>query len=75
MKKLQDISKKIFKKAWFDPERTIFQEKILGPADTSISQIIIEEAQLYGSGSRDLNTTVSNIKRRSDEAIKEAAVE
>ncbi len=64
-----------FKKAWFDPERTIFQEKILGPADTSISQIIIEEAQLYGSGSRDLNTTVSNIKRRSDEAIKEAAVE
>ena len=64
-----------FKKAWFDPERTIFQEKILGPADTSISQILIEEAQLYGSGSRDLNTTVSNIKRRSDEAIKEAAVE
>ncbi len=60
-----------FKKAWFDPEREILQEKIIGPADTSISQIIIEEAQLYGSGSRDLDTTVANIKSRSDEAIKD----
>ena len=67
------ISLEDFKKAWFDPDREIHSEKIIGPADTSISQIIIEEAQLYGAGSRDLTTAVSNIKSRSDEAIKEAA--
>ena len=46
-------------------------EKIIGPADASISQIVIEESQLYGSGSKDLDAAAEAIKKRSDAAIKE----
>lgn len=60
-----------FKNAWFDPERKILSEKIIGPADGTISQIIIEESQLYGAGSKSIDDTVNSIKQRSDSAIKE----
>lgn len=60
-----------FKTAWFDPDRKIISEKIIGPADTTINQIIIEEAQLYGAGSKTLEDAVSSITQRADTAISE----
>lgn len=68
-----NISVEDFKKAWFDKDRKVYDEKIIGPADTTINQIIIEEAQLYGAGSKSLDDTVSAVKKRADEAIKEEA--
>lgn len=58
-----------FKAAWFDPNRKMISEKVIGAADTTIGQVIIEEAQLYGSGSKSLENVVGSIKKRSDEAI------
>lgn len=63
------ITTEDFKAAWFDSNRTVYPEKIIGPADTTINQIIIEEAQLYGAGSKSLDDTVASIKKRADEAI------
>ena len=61
-----------FKAAWFDPARKVLSEKIVGTADTTISQIWTSEAPLYGMGQQDLDTTMQNILDRSNEAIKEA---
>lgn len=61
-----------FKAAWFDPTRKVLSEKIVGIADTTISQIWTSEAPLYGMGQQDLDTTMQNILDRSNEAIKEA---
>ena len=61
-----------FKAAWFDPARKVLSEKIVGTADTTISQIWTSEAPLYGMGQQDLDTTMQNIFDRSNEAIKEA---
>ena len=61
-----------FKAAWFDPTRKVLSEKIVGTADTTISQIWTSEAPLYGMGQQDLDTTMQNILDRSNEAIKEA---
>ena len=61
-----------FKAAWFDPTRKVLAEKIVGAADTTISQIWTSEAPLYGMGQQDLDTTMQNILDRSNEAIKEA---
>ena len=61
-----------FKAAWFDPTRKVLAEKIVGAADTTISQIWTSEAPLYGMGQQDLDTTMKNILDRSNEAIKEA---
>ena len=60
------------KAAWFDPTRKVLSEKIVGTADTTISQIWTSEAPLYGMGQQDLDTTMQNILDRSNEAIKEA---
>ena len=61
-----------FKAAWFDPNRKVLSEKIVGTADTTISQIWTSEAPLYGMGQQDLDTTMQNILDRSNETIKEA---
>lgn len=66
-----NITVEDFKNAWFDSERKVLSEKIIGPADGTISQIIIEESELYGSGSKSLDDAASAIKSRSDAAIKE----
>lgn len=66
-----NITVEEFRAAWFDPDRKIIPEKIIGPADTTINQIIIEEAQLYGAGSKSLEDAVSSITTRADEAIAE----
>lgn len=60
------------KAAWFDSSRKVLSEKIVGTADTTLSQIWISEAQLYGQGQQDIDTTMNNIQQRSNEAIKEA---
>lgn len=60
-----------FKKAWFDPNRIIYPEKIIGPADTTINQIWDEEGKLYGQGQKGLEDAINAIKRRSDQAIKD----
>lgn len=65
------ITAEELKKAWFDPSRKLIAEKIVGPADASISQIWIEEGQLYGQGMKDIDEAIASIKARADEAIKE----
>ncbi|MCI8404675.1 MAG: extracellular solute-binding protein [Clostridia bacterium] len=65
------ITTEDFRSAWFDADRKVLSEKIIGPADATISQIVIEEAQLYGSGSKDIDTAAEAVKKRSDAAIKE----
>ncbi len=66
-----NITTEDFRSAWFDADRKVLSEKIIGPADATISQIVIEESQLYGSGSKDLDAAADAIKKRSDAAIKE----
>ena len=61
-----------FKAAWFDADRKVLSEKVVGTADTTISQIWTSEAPLYGMGQQDIDTTMQNIQERSNEAIKEA---
>ena len=66
-----NITVEDFRKAWFDKDRKVLSEKIIGPADATISQIVIEESQLYGSGSKSLDDAVNSIQTRADAAIKE----
>lgn len=65
------ISADEFKAVWFDPDRKILSEKIVGTADTTISQIWVEEARLYGQGQQELDKTMQNIQERSNKAIAE----
>lgn len=71
-KATDDIPAEQFKAAWFDADRKVLSEKVVGTADTTISQIWTSEAPLYGMGQQDLDTTMKNIFSRSNEAIKEA---
>lgn len=66
-----NITVEDFKNAWFNPDRKILPEKIMGPADGTIIQIVIEESELYGAGSKSLDDAVNSIKTRSDAAIKD----
>lgn len=65
------ISAEMFQAAWFDPNRTILSEKIIGTADGTIGQIWLEEARLYGQEQQELDKTMSNIQERSNKAISE----
>ncbi|MGI5989679.1 MAG: ABC transporter substrate-binding protein [Lachnospiraceae bacterium] len=65
------ITSEAFRDAWFDPDRKMLSEKVVGPADTTISQIWTSEAPLYGMGQQDLETTMTNILNRANEAIAE----
>lgn len=60
------------KAAWFDSNRKNLSEKIVGVADTTLSQIWVSEGQLYGQGQQDIDTTINNIQERANEAIEEA---
>lgn len=66
-----ELSVEDFKKAWFDNSRKALSEKIIGDGSAEISQIIIEEGQLYGQGAQDIDTAVEKIVKRATEAIKE----
>lgn len=66
------ITAEAFKAAWFDASRKVLSEKVVGPADTTISQIWTSEAPLYGMGQQDLDATMQNILTRSDAAIQDA---
>ena len=46
----------------------------MGTADTTISQIWIDETQLYGMGQQDIDTTMKNLQDRSNAAIQEAGI-
>lgn len=65
------ITADMLKSAWFDANRAILSEKVVGTADTTISQIWTSEGQLYGSGQQDIDTTMTNIQTRANDAIKE----
>ncbi len=65
------ISVEDFKAAWFDSNRTALSEKIIGVGDAAISQIIIEEGQLYGQGAQDIDTTITKIQERGNKAIQD----
>lgn len=69
-----DIPAEQSKAAWFDADRKVLSEKVVGTADTTISQIWTSEGPLYGMGQQDLDTTMKNIFNRSNEAIKEAGL-
>ncbi len=60
-----------FKAAWFDKDRKAISEKIIGLGDAQISQIVIEESQLYGQGAQDIDTTVTKILDKANIAITE----
>lgn len=60
-----------FSTAWFDSNRAALPEKIIGPGSSEISQIIIEEGQLYGQGAQDIDSAVKKIMERSEHAIKQ----
>ncbi|ADO77012.1 extracellular solute-binding protein family 1 [Halanaerobium praevalens DSM 2228] len=66
-----NISTADFKKAWFDPKRKIYSEKLIGVADTTINQIWDEEGKLYGQGQKSLESAIKAIKSRADQAIKD----
>lgn len=63
------ITTDMLKTSWFDADRKILSEKIIGTADTAISQIWVEEARLYGQGQQELEKTMQNIQERSNKAI------
>lgn len=65
------ITAEEFKAAWFDTSRKLIPEKIVGPADAAISQIWVEEGQLYGQGMKDIDEAIASVKARADEVIKE----
>lgn len=69
------ITTEDFMKGWFDSERNYIDEKITGPADTVINQIVTEETLLYGQGGKSLEDTMASIKERADAAIAEAEAE
>lgn len=71
----EGITAEEFKAAWFDQDRTMISEKIIGTADATISQIWIEEGQLYGQGAKSLDDAIAAVKERSDTAIAEALEE
>ncbi|QGQ98093.1 extracellular solute-binding protein [Paenibacillus psychroresistens] len=56
-------------KAYFDNNLGYVQEKIIGPAATEYSNIILQEAELYLIGKRSLDDTVKAIKEKADAAI------
>ncbi|WMC94145.1 ABC transporter substrate-binding protein [Kineothrix sp. MB12-C1] len=60
-----------FKAAWFDSNRKALSEKIIGAGSSEISQIIIEEGQLYGQGAQDIDSAISKIAARAKEAIEQ----
>lgn len=65
------ITADMFKSAWFDLNRTILSEKIMGTADSTIGQIWTEEASLYGQGQQSLEDTMAHIQERANNAISE----
>ncbi len=69
------ITTEDFMAGWFDSSRNYISEKIVGTADTVINQIVTEESLMYGQGAKSLEDTMSSIKSRADEAIKEAQAE
>ena len=66
------ISAEALKAAWFDNSRGILSEKVVGTADTTISQIWVDECLLYGMGQQDIDTTMQNLQNRANAAIQEA---
>ena len=66
------ISAEALKAAWFDNSRGILSEKVVGTADTTISQIWVDECLLYGMGQQDIDTTMQKLQDRANAAIQEA---
>lgn len=57
--------------AWYNPDITLINEKVVGTADSYINQLFIEEGELYLLGKQDIETTMKNIKEKADKAIAE----
>ena len=68
---LDNITEDDFRNGWFDTSRKVISEKIIGTADTVISQIWIEEGQMYGQGLQSLEDAMKNIQERANTAITE----
>ena len=66
-----NISAEMIQAAWFDPNRTVHSEKIVGAADTVISQIWVAETSLFGLGERGIDETMAELIKRSNNAIEE----
>lgn len=64
------ITVDMIKDAWFSGAK-VLSEKVVGTADTTIGQLWVSEGQLYGTGAQDLDTTMTNLKEKADEAIAE----
>ncbi len=59
--------------AFYDNGLGFAQEKLIGPAMTEYGNIILQEGELYLVGQKSLDETVTAIKKRMDEAIKNEA--
>jgi multiple sugar transport system substrate-binding protein len=57
-------------KAFFDNDLGYVQEKIVGPAATNYSNIILREGGQYLMGKRSLDDTIKAVKEQADAAIK-----
>ena len=66
------ITAEDIKKCWFDPQRQILSEKIVGTADTQLNNIFKEEGQMYGQKNQSIEDTMTKIQDRAAQAIQEA---
>jgi len=60
-----------YMKAWFDPERKLVNEKVIGKGASVINQLFIDQGQLYMLGKQSLEETMKIIKEKADKAIAE----
>lgn len=59
-------------KALISNDLGFVDEKITGAGSTEYSNIILQESELYLVGQKSLDDTVASIKKRADQAIKDA---
>nr|WP_281069382.1 extracellular solute-binding protein [Paenibacillus shirakamiensis] len=67
-----EISAEELNKALISNDLGFVDEKITGPGSTEYSNIILQEADLYLVGQKSLDDTIQSIKKRADQAIKDA---
>lgn len=60
------------KSALFDKNMGVVDEKIIGPAANEYSSIVLQESELYLVGQKSLDDAIKDIKKRADQAIKDA---
>jgi multiple sugar transport system substrate-binding protein len=63
------ITAEEIKACWFDADRLLLPEKIIGVADSQINEIWLEEGQLYGQKYKSAEDAIRSIQQRANRAI------